>query len=166
METTVCDLKGLYDEWREPNGSAAHGLYPRKAIPSSTDLWRRRGLSDQCSEFTRGRQSCRYRPSGVPKVEPSIERRFNVLAERWLNDTRTVSSVTEMATHPAYQSIIGLGPSVLPCLLRCLEHEPAQWFWALKAITGADPVSPEQRGRARQMASAWLNWAKEQGISW
>lgn len=45
----------------------------------------------------------------------------------------------EMAMHPAYQRIIGLGPEVAPLLLRELERQPDHWFWALKALTGADP---------------------------
>jgi hypothetical protein len=59
--------------------------------------------------------------------------------------------------HPAYQQIIGLGPAGVPLLLRELEREPDHWFWALRAITGEDPVPEEARGRLREMAAAWLS---------
>jgi hypothetical protein len=64
---------------------------------------------------------------------------------------------------PSYQRIIGLGPAVLPFLLRELEREPDHWFWALKAITGADPVPPSSRGKVREMARFWIEWGRQQG---
>jgi hypothetical protein len=88
------------------------------------------------------------------------------LADEWQAATKTLSSLPEMAMHPAYQRIIGMGPIAVPFILRRLAVEPGQWFWALRAITGADPVSEEQRGRAKQMATAWLSWARDQGIDW
>lgn len=82
----------------------------------------------------------------------------------WKAGTAPLSSATEMATHPAYQQIIGLGRDAVPLLLRELQREPDHWFWALKAITGVDPVEPRQRGQIGEMAEAWLRWAREQGL--
>jgi hypothetical protein len=93
-------------------------------------------------------------------------KRFYELASWWKGDVRYLSSLTEMAIHPAYQQIIGMGKDALPFLLRELDRSPDHWFWALKAITGADPVAPEQKGRIREMAAGWLRWAKEQGLEW
>jgi len=61
-----------------------------------------------------------------------------------------------MADHPAYQEIISLGEAVVPLLLREVAREPDHWFSALKAITGANPVSPSDRGHIDKMAAAWL----------
>jgi hypothetical protein len=36
----------------------------------------------------------------------------------------------------------------------------------LEAITGANPVLPEQRGRLDEMAAAWLAWGRENGYGW
>ena len=96
----------------------------------------------------------------------SIESKFTELAELWRLETGPLSSITAKAMHPAYQRIIGMGPAVLPCLLRALEQKPEQWFWALQSITGEDPVAPQQRGRTAQMAQAWLQWAKVRGLKW
>jgi len=92
--------------------------------------------------------------------------KFQALASMWRNDVLFTSSVTEMVLHPAYQRIIGMGAAAVPFLLRELERRPDHWFWALTAITGADPVRPEHRGKLREMANAWLKWGTEQGLSW
>ena len=76
------------------------------------------------------------------------------------------SFVTDMVLHPAYQQIIGLGPRAVPLLLCELAREPDHWFWALKAITGEDPVPPCSRGKLGEMTRAWLAWGKTQGYRW
>lgn len=93
----------------------------------------------------------------------SVEHEFAELVERWRRDTQWTSSVEEMAMHPAYQRIIGMGSKALPLLLRELGEAPDHWFWALKAITGCDPVPPEDRGRVERMAEAWLRWGRGRG---
>lgn len=102
----------------------------------------------------------------ITRRPQSDAEKFQVLAEWWREGVRFTSSLTEMALHPAYQRIIGMGPAAVPFLLRELKQRPDHWFWALSAITGADPVQPEHRGRVKPMAQAWLRWAKEQGLHW
>jgi hypothetical protein len=68
-----------------------------------------------------------------------------------------------MTAHPAYQEIVAMGQEVVPLLLRDLEQEPDHWFAALGAITGAQPVPPEDRGDIEKMAAAWLRWGKDHG---
>lgn len=102
-----------------------------------------------------------------PILEPAdIETRFLELAQQWRRETGMMSLVTKMSMHPAYQRIIGMGQPVVPLILRELEQEPDHWFWALQAITGANPVQPEQRGRLPQMAAAWIQWGREHGYRW
>jgi hypothetical protein len=91
------------------------------------------------------------------------EARFKALAARWKAERGATSSATQMAMHPAYQSLIGLGADAIPLLLRELQCEPDHWFWALCAITGEDPVPPEARGNVQEMAKAWLEWGRQQG---
>ena len=88
---------------------------------------------------------------------------FTALVEEWRTQTSNLSSTTEMVLHPAYQRIIGLGPDVVPLLLRELEVRPNRWFHALRAITGDNPVELKQRGNLREMTAAWLEWGREQG---
>lgn len=91
---------------------------------------------------------------------------FLDLARRWKDERGPSSSTTELALCPSYQRIIGLGPAVVPFLLRELEREPDHWFWALKAITGADPVPEASRGKLREMARLWVEWGRRQGYRW
>jgi hypothetical protein len=88
------------------------------------------------------------------------------LLRDWREHTSASSSLTEMCVHPAYQRIIGMGPRALPLIFRELENQPDHLFWALKAITGADPVPPAQRGKLKEMAQSWLTWGKQQGYQW
>jgi hypothetical protein len=92
-----------------------------------------------------------------------LEAFFLDLVRRWKEERGPTSSTTELAMCPSYQRIIGLGPAVVLLLLRELEREPDHWFWALKAITGADPVPPAHRGKLRDMAQDWIAWGREQG---
>lgn len=98
----------------------------------------------------------------LSRQRQSVAERFRELVQAWKADIGPLSSATQMAMHPAYQRIIGLGLEAVPLILRELRRDPDHWFWALKAITGVDPVESRQRGRVREMARAWLRWGEEQ----
>jgi hypothetical protein len=83
---------------------------------------------------------------------------FRHLNSWWKRDTELQSSPSRIAMHPGYQRIIGMGRDVLPLILRDLETTQAPWFWALRAITGEDPVSAEDRGYIDRMTRAWIRW--------
>ena len=88
--------------------------------------------------------------------------RFFNLKSQWEKETATISSVTELAIHPCYQQIIGMGPSAIPLILNEMVAKPGHWFWALKSITGQDPVPRKYRGRIKEMTKSWLQWGKTQ----
>jgi hypothetical protein len=95
--------------------------------------------------------------------------KFQALLSEWRSQRGVVSSITEAALCPAYQGIIGMGPIAVSFILTELQSEgdePDQWFWALKAITGADPVQDQDRGDFVAMAKAWIQWAKNNGYAW
>jgi hypothetical protein len=92
-----------------------------------------------------------------------LEHRFQQLATQWKQETRGLSSTTALAMHPAYQQIIGMGKAVIPLLLQDLETKFGRWFWALKSITGQDPVPAEHQGNTQAMTEAWLTWGRDQG---
>jgi hypothetical protein len=116
---------------------------------------------DQKLTVPPGRVKVRVESTDVTRV-PDAEERFRDLVRQWKEEALT-SSVSEMATHPAYQQIIGMGKEVLPLLLEELRREPDHWFWALKSITGEDPVPPADRGKLQAMTQAWLDWAEGHG---
>ena len=95
------------------------------------------------------------------RVTPAA--RFASLSATWQDDTRLVSSAQQIATHPAYQEIIGMGTEALPLILRELAESPGHWFWALRAIAGESPIRPEDRGNVPAMRDAWLAWGRKRG---
>lgn len=94
------------------------------------------------------------KPSGKNYVD-----KFEHLAREWKETRNRYSSGTEMFIHPAYQKIIGMGEKVLPLIFEELSRELDHWFWALKAITQADPVPAEAVGNLVAMRNHWLAWA-------
>jgi|RifCSP16_1_1023843.scaffolds.fasta_scaffold15785_4 hypothetical protein len=89
--------------------------------------------------------------------------RFLTLKLRWEAETGFLSSITDIVMHPAYQQIIGMGPAAVPLILSEMKKLRGHWFWALKSITGEDPIMPEHRGNLKKMTDDWLRWGKEQG---
>ena len=103
-------------------------------------------------------------PSGpAAPSELTLKERFERFAKEWKEQSRYLSNTAQMAMLKPYQRIIGLGLPVVPLILAELEHEPDQWFWALEAITGEDPVPPEAKGKVTLMAEAWEEWGKQHG---
>lgn len=93
-----------------------------------------------------------------------LEREFRRLTCEWQTATKYQSSVTAICSHPSYQRIIGMGQVALPFILRELQQSPHLWFWALKAITGANPVPQDHRGRIALMAADWIAWGRQRGL--
>jgi|SRR6266850_4678331 len=102
-------------------------------------------------------------PQSLSSTEEQPPSDFVKLTEEWKRDTSHVSSPVGIAMHPSYQRIIGMGEAALSSIFSELQREPHHWFWALAAITGVNPVSPEDRGNMRMMSAAWLKWARENG---
>ena len=135
------------------------GWYLVSRRPKETGRWRLR--ESLVSSDHRGDHP---RRSPSPRVDPVLQETFFQLRDTWLQQTAHLSSLTARVLHPAYQRIIGLGRAVLPLLLGELEQRPAQWMWALRSITGEDPIAPEDRGALRKEREAWLAWGHRNGL--
>lgn len=98
-------------------------------------------------------------------LHQSVEERFHSLVKLWQANRPPNLRIADKVTHPAYQAIIGLGPAAIPYILHEVEHNLDHWFWALRAITGADPVPVESRGKLKEMAQAWLAWGRTHGFT-
>ena len=99
------------------------------------------------------------------KIPPEIVDKFYALASDWEKDVAGLSSTAQMSQHPAYQEIISMRTQIVPLLLSELKRNPLYWLSALSAITGENPIKPEQRGWVKQMASAWIDWGRNQGYA-
>ncbi len=93
----------------------------------------------------------------------SLEEKFRDHAARWERETGYLSSTPKKILHESYQAIMAMGPDVVPILLRDLQTTQRSWFWALRHLTGADPIPPEDRGRLDKMIAAWAAWGKKEG---
>ncbi len=102
-------------------------------------------------------------PATIANVE-TLQKKFDKLADAWRANTAFSSSITEIALDPNYQQIIGMGVGVVPLILRELRTTPEHWFWALAAITGANPAQNEPDGNIQAAADAWVQWGMKRGI--
>jgi hypothetical protein len=99
------------------------------------------------------------------EISSEVIDKFYTLATEWQSEVAGMSSTAQMSQHPAYQEIINMGSKVVPLLLSELQKNPLYWLAALNAITGENPIKPEQRGRVKQMASAWIEWGRDRGYA-
>ncbi|MFB8798726.1 MAG: hypothetical protein U7126_31880 [Microcoleus sp.] len=99
------------------------------------------------------------------EISAEVVDRFYALASDWEKEVAGLSSTAQMSQHPAYLEIINMGRKIVPLLLSELKRNPLYWLSALSAITGENPIKPEQRGRVKQMASAWIDWGRNQGYA-
>ena len=95
---------------------------------------------------------------------PNIRDNFQMLTSEWKEKSRHMSNTAQMVLLKCYQRIIGMGSPALPLILEEMRREPDHWFWALEAITGENPVPPEEAGKVLLMTQAWIQWGINRGI--
>ena len=96
-------------------------------------------------------------------VEQQTAMEFKRLADTWKKQTGHLSNINTRCTHAAYQQIIGMGKAVILFILRDLKKTQEDWFWALTAITGENPIPARDAGYIDKMTEAWLRWGKAKG---
>lgn len=101
----------------------------------------------------------------ISRSEPTDAERFDELADRWEEETVFLSNSSRAAQHPAHREIVGLGEVAVPLILERMRSQGGHWFHALREITGADPVNPEDRGNIAEMQSSWLDWGRRNRIA-
>jgi hypothetical protein len=101
--------------------------------------------------------------SGEWQTSIDLSQRFEALAAQWRRETRHLSLMSDIVLNSAYQQIIGMGKPAIALILEDLKQQPDHWFWALRSITGENPIQPDDRGRIARMAEAWLEWGKQHG---
>jgi hypothetical protein len=105
-----------------------------------------------------------HRDAMTPMSRQPIWQRLADLAATWREERGFSSSLTDIVLSPSYQRVIALGPPVVPYLLAELAARPDHWFWALSAITGANPIPESAAGNLRAMTEAWLHWGDKEGL--
>ncbi len=98
--------------------------------------------------------------------QDDLKEQFDRLAAVLHEECAFLSSMDEVAQHPAYRQIVEMGGHALPLILKELEQGSAHWFCALHEITRENPVLPKHRGYIKEMAQDWLDWARRAGLRW
>ncbi len=96
--------------------------------------------------------------------ERQCESEFKKHEKKWKEDTCHISSPVDKYLHPSYARIIGLGWPAVTHLLHSLKKQPADWFYALRAITNVNPVPDEAAGDMKRMSDIWIAWGEKQGV--
>jgi len=60
--------------------------------------------------------------------------KFEQNLSEWQRDTRYLSSVSAITSHPAFISIVNMGGNAVPFILEEIERKPSNLVWALNAI--------------------------------
>jgi hypothetical protein len=101
----------------------------------------------------------------VSLIEWSRKQNFSIfskLHQKWKEETRFSSSLSQICENEHYRTIIDYGEDALFYIFRDLRENrenPDYWFVALEEITGENPVPESHFGRPDQMAEDWIEWA-------
>ena len=142
-------------EWAPPSCLVAR-------VHASNDFYRHAGHRVTWRYYWRRPLVAQAFEARSTSASDDLVEEFESLADRWETETAFESVVVRKAMNPAYQRIIGMGPRVIPLILRRLEQEPRQWFWALTALSGEDPAAGSDT--VDDAAHAWLAWGKARGL--
>jgi hypothetical protein len=80
------------------------------------------------------------------------------LVQEWRSSIGHLSRIGQITSLPSYRDIVNLGDRATPLLLRELRRQPDHFFTALRELTGAQPITHDDRGRLKNMARAWIDW--------
>ncbi len=95
---------------------------------------------------------------------PELKSRFEKLAEKWNEETKFLSSMSEINAHPSLRKIVAMGEAALPLILKRLEVQGGWWFGALYEISGENCIAPEDAGKYEVIKGKWLTWGRERQL--
>lgn len=98
-------------------------------------------------------------------VNASVEDQFIYLTKSWKNETMMSSITADKIKNLNYQTIIGLGVTfkekIIYLILMDLEEDVEYWHYALKSITGDNPVPKGMANDLDTVRRYWLAWGKD-----
>lgn len=96
-------------------------------------------------------------------LSPQKASDFFFYLKKWKEETAAHSSPATIRMNRYYQKIIGLGDTIIPLILRELEREPNDWFYALEMLTKDEENPMTDDMGFKESISAWINWGKNKG---
>lgn len=137
---------------------------PREATRGLTLVSHSTGPERPVVSLDQNRQHGRDAVTLLFEPPDRVAERFWALRDEWHAKAAFLSSSNARALMRPYQEVIGLGRMAVPLLLQDLAESGTDWFWALKAIAGEDPVPVGDRGDVEAMTAAWLEWGAQRGL--
>ncbi len=99
--------------------------------------------------------------SATSLSQPSLlEKEFNERADRWQKETGFQSSPMKRFMHEDYQIIMTMGEDVIPIILKRMQTNPDDWFWALKHLARHDAAQGKET--FEDAVKAWLDWGRKE----
>lgn len=95
------------------------------------------------------------------RIENQEFKHFLKLKDKWKSETLYYSSSSHIFNNSAYKEIIALGSKSIPWIIRELKKTNDHWFFALKKISGENPVNPNHYGLITKMKEDWIEWAQK-----
>lgn len=86
---------------------------------------------------------------------------FLELKEKWKKETIFESSADKIFSNSNYVRIIDFGSDALPWIIKDLKRNGGFWFFALKKITGINPIKNENVGKYEGMKKDWIEWSEK-----
>lgn len=132
----------------------------------STEITKNTGLTQEASIL-----SCNYsnavsifKGNSVlisDRIENQEFKHFLQLKDKWKSETLYYSSSSHIFNNSAYREIISLGSKTIPWIIRELKKTNDHWFYALKKISGENPIKPDHYGVITKMKEDWIEWAQK-----
>lgn len=95
----------------------------------------------------------------------TLAERFRALVLAWRREAPAWLDPSHRVAHPTYRAIVALGAEAIPLLLEELRVDRDFWFYALREITGENPVRWWKRGNVDAMSRAWIAWGQRRDRS-
>ena len=150
-----CDVEYYSDEWspKVPVRPEWHRQPRQDALARLLgEMWQKPEAIDRC----------------VIEVDQPLAERFRQQAEKWDRETSHLSSPAQKIMHPSYQAILGMEKDdrreIIRLLLRDLQENRREWFWALSYLTKENPIEQKDAGKMDKMINAWIKWGNRRGL--
>ena len=95
----------------------------------------------------------------------TLEQQFYENAEKWDRETAHLSSPAQRFAHASYIAILGMArdnrEEIIDLLLRDMQENRREWFWALSYLTHENPIERKDSGKLDRMIKAWVRWGQQ-----
>lgn len=142
-----------FDSYSESNGSSSR-TDPYQSSAQSTDETASRKWA-RITGFVIGREK-----AVVDTVDDTLEAQFAKSSKMAFKQFGASSDLSRLFYSQGYIEVIGLGPRVVPLLLRDMMERRRPWIFALQAITRHNAARNVEPGDIRSAINAWLAWGK------